>query len=86
MTYATVKILQRDRMNSHELNRAFDANLRRRDEERIFKFDANTEKNIEKINRLMCAEDIYNTRMYHRVNDEIFIEIFEVYLGTPGIS
>ena len=85
MVYAMVKILQRDRINTHELESAFNASLRRRDGERIFRYNEQTEENIEKINRLMFAEDIFNTRMYHRENNEILIEIFEVFLGTPGI-
>ena len=85
MPYAVVKMLQRDRINTHELESAFSASLRRRDGERTFRYNSQTEENIEKINKLMYAEDIFNTRMYHRENNDILIEIFEVFLGTPGI-
>ena len=84
MTYAEVMMLQKDRMETHELYSAFYSYLRRRDEERTFKFDRKTEKNIEKIQGLMYAEDIFNTRMYHRENENLTIETFEVFLGTPG--
>ena len=86
MEFTEVKVLKRNRLNSVILRNDFNKSVQRRNERSIIKFDNEIEKSIEKVNDIMVAEEIFNTKVGHMEAESMFFEILHLYLATPGIN
>ena len=86
MEFAETKVLKRDRLNSVIVRNDFNKSVRRRNNESTIKFRDEIEESIEKINDIMVAEEIFNTKIGHIEGENMFFEVMHLYLATPGTA
>ena len=84
MEFASIKVLKRNKLNSVVVRNDFNKSVRRRDEKGVEKFRDEIEMSIEKINDIMVAEEIFNTKIAHMEGERMHFEILHLYLATPG--
>ena len=84
MEFASIKVLKRNKLNSVVVRNDFNKSVRRRDEKGVEKFRDEIEMSIEKINDIMVAEEIFNTKIAHMEGERMLFEILHLYLATPG--
>ena len=86
MEFTEVKVLKRNRLNSVVVRNDFNKSVQRRDERSNVKFRDEIEKSIEKVNDIMVAEEIFNTKVGHMEGESMFFEVMHLYIATPGIN
>ena len=84
MEFVGVKVLKRNRLNTVVVRNDFNKSVQRRNEKSVEKFQNEVEESIEKINDIMVAEEIFNTKVAHLEAERMHFEVLHLYLATPG--